>query len=66
MQTPSRGTVQETLADLGPEPLPALIPSTESGSESESDDDETKEPVVGWHNDSYRKCIFILAKSELL
>lgn len=56
MQTPSRAStaVKDTLAKLGPDPLPALVPSTESESETE-DEDETAEPVVGWHHDSYRE-----------
>lgn len=59
VQTKSRSpeVVKDTLDHLGPEPLPPLVPSTES--DSDSSDDETpelepSEPVVKWHKDSYR------------
>lgn len=67
VQTPNRGSVKETLATLGPEPLPALVPSTESDSETESDDEPGKEPVVGWHNDSYPwVCVLMLSDASTM
>lgn len=68
IQTPSRGAARDTLNSLGPNPfeaLPALVPSTDSdSSDSEGELEEVdgvktrtkkeKEPVVHWHNDSYR------------
>lgn len=59
--------IQETLATLGPEPLPAFLPSTESDSECDKVEDPSREPVVGWHNDSYREALprFTLGLSDL-
>ena len=62
----SRTAIRETLSHLGPDPLPplpALDPSTESDSESEDEEAPDTEPVVNWHNDSYRE---ILAPADHL
>ncbi|KAF9517640.1 hypothetical protein BS47DRAFT_1290641 [Hydnum rufescens UP504] len=62
IQTPSRNAVKETLASLGPEPLPALVPSTESDSDSSDEEARGAEPVVHWHNDSYPwVCVVMLS-----
>lgn len=50
--------MKRTLDNLGPDPLPPLVPSTESDSDSSDDEApeiEPSEPVVKWHKDSYRE-----------